>query len=115
MSVFSHVLLVFNSSTNIIIYSWKDKKFRNLLKRKLNIFHLPVTNTSYMETVQRPGTTVGSRTKRKGTEETVIGGSRAQTPCCPAAPATTGVSRQRMCSSWCEEGTVDVTTQCTCA
>ena len=74
MSVFSHVLLVFNSSTNIIIYSWKDKKFRNLLKRKLNIFHLPVANNSYMETVQRPGTTLGSRTKRKGTEETVIGG-----------------------------------------
>ena len=74
MSVFSHVLLVFNSSTNIIIYSWKDKKFRNLLKRKLNIFHLPVANTSYMETVQRPGTTLGSRAKRKGTEETVIGG-----------------------------------------
>ena len=75
MSVFSHVLLVFNSSTNIIIYSWKDKKFRNLLKRKLNIFHLPVANTSYMETVQRPGTTAGSGTsKRKRTEETVIGG-----------------------------------------
>ena len=56
MSVFSHVLLVFNSSTNIIIYSWKDKKFRNLLKRKLNIFHWEAANTSYMETVQRLGT-----------------------------------------------------------
>ena len=75
MSVFSHVLLVFNSSTNIIIYSWKDKKFRSLLKRKLNIFHMPGVNTSYMETVQRPGTTAGSRTsKRKRTEETVLGG-----------------------------------------
>ena len=73
MSVFSHVLLVFNSSTNIIIYSWKDKKFRNLLKRKLNVFHLPMANTSYMETVQRAGMTVGSRTsKRKRTEEMVV-------------------------------------------
>ena len=74
MSVFSHVLLVFNSSTNIIIYSWKDKKFRNILKRKLNIFNLPVTNTtSYMETVQRQGT--GGSTRRKRTEET---GARAE-------------------------------------
>ena len=73
MSVFSHVLLVFNSSTNIIIYSWKDKKFRNILKRKLNIFNLPMTNTtSYMETVQRQGT-LGS-TRRKRTEETVVRG-----------------------------------------
>ena len=31
MSDFSHLLLVLNSSVNIIIYSWKDKKFRELL------------------------------------------------------------------------------------
>ena len=61
MSVFSHVLLVFNSSTNIIIYSWKDKKFRSILKRKLNIFSLPLTQTSYMETVARQGTEVRRR------------------------------------------------------
>ena len=37
MSDFSHLFLVLNSSVNIIIYSWKDKKFRELL---LKLFHL---------------------------------------------------------------------------
>ena len=37
MSDFSHLFLVLNSSVNIIIYCWKDKKFRELL---LKLFHL---------------------------------------------------------------------------
>lgn len=37
MSDFSHLFLVLNSSVNIIIYSWKDKKFRELL---LKLFYL---------------------------------------------------------------------------
>ena len=37
MSDFSHLFLVLNSSVNIIICSWKDKKFRELL---LRLFHL---------------------------------------------------------------------------
>ena len=37
MTDFSHLFLVLNSSVNIIIYSWRDKKFRELL---LRLFHL---------------------------------------------------------------------------
>lgn len=37
MSNFSHLFLVLNSSANIIIYGWKDVKFREVL---LNSFHL---------------------------------------------------------------------------
>ena len=37
MSNFSHLFLVLNSSANIIIYGWKDIKFREVL---LNSFHL---------------------------------------------------------------------------
>jgi len=36
MSDFSHLLLVLNSSVNIIIYGWKDAKFRELLLKLLN-------------------------------------------------------------------------------
>ena len=53
MSVFSHFLLVLNSSTNIIIYSWKDKKFRTVLKCKLCLLGNYNNMTSYYETVQR--------------------------------------------------------------
>ena len=67
MSVFSHVLLVFNSSTNIIIYSWKDKKFRTLLKKKLKIFNLQVGHTtSYVETIQRPSREEANADTRTG-------------------------------------------------
>ena len=94
MSVFSHVLLVFNSSTNIIIYSWKDKKFRNILKRKLNIFNLPVTNTtSYMETVQRQGT-LGS-TRRKRTEETGVRGEGSDSLMSSGASDNRGARAQK--------------------
>ena len=34
----SHVLLVFNSSINILIYSWKDRKFRKVLLSKLGLW-----------------------------------------------------------------------------
>ena len=37
MSDFSHLLLVLNSSVNIIIYGWKDAKFRELLMKLLNL------------------------------------------------------------------------------
>ena len=53
MSVASHFLLVLNSSTNIIIYSWKDKKFRTVLKCKLSASNNQNRVTSYYETVQR--------------------------------------------------------------
>ena len=34
---FSHLFLVLNSSVNIIIYGWKDNKFREILTK---LFHL---------------------------------------------------------------------------
>ena len=37
VSIISTILLVFNSSINIIIYCWKDKTFRKLLFYKLGI------------------------------------------------------------------------------
>ena len=37
LSTFSNLLLVLNSSVNIMIYGWKDKKFREIL---LKTFHL---------------------------------------------------------------------------
>ena len=37
MSDFSHLLLVLNSSVNIVIYGWKDSKFRELLLKLLNL------------------------------------------------------------------------------
>ena len=37
MSDFSHLLLVLNSSVNIVIYGWKDAKFRELLLKLLNL------------------------------------------------------------------------------
>ena len=37
LSNFSHLFLVLNSSVNIIIYGWKDNKFREIL---IDIFHL---------------------------------------------------------------------------
>merc|ERR1712142_807142 len=33
----SHLLLVLNSSINILIYSWKDRKFRAVLTSKLGL------------------------------------------------------------------------------
>ena len=30
MTIISHLLLVFNSSSNIVIYCWKDDKFRKV-------------------------------------------------------------------------------------
>ena len=30
MTLVSHFLLVFNSSSNIVIYCWKDEKFRKV-------------------------------------------------------------------------------------
>ena len=35
LTLISHLLLVLNSSTNILIYSWKDTKFRQSIKRVL--------------------------------------------------------------------------------
>ena len=37
LSTFSNLLLVLNSSVNIMIYGWKDKKFREIL---LKLAHL---------------------------------------------------------------------------
>merc|ERR1712142_407346 len=37
LSIFSNLLLVLNSSVNIMIYGWKDKKFREIL---LKLFYL---------------------------------------------------------------------------
>ena len=37
MSDFSHLLLVLNSSVNIVIYGWKDAKFRELLMKLLKL------------------------------------------------------------------------------
>ena len=37
LSHFSHLLLVLNSSVNIIIYGWKDAKFRELLINLVNL------------------------------------------------------------------------------
>ena len=37
MSEISHLLLVFNSSTNLLVYCWKDKKFRKVLMSKLGM------------------------------------------------------------------------------
>jgi hypothetical protein len=37
VGIISTILLVFNSSINIIIYCWKDKTFRKLLFYKLGI------------------------------------------------------------------------------
>ena len=34
----SHILLVFNCSINILIYSWKDRKFRKVLLSKLGLW-----------------------------------------------------------------------------
>ena len=33
LTIISHLLLVFNSSSSIIIYCWKDKKFRKVFNR----------------------------------------------------------------------------------
>ena len=35
MSELSHLLLVLNSSTNLVVYCWKDIKFRKILMHKL--------------------------------------------------------------------------------
>ena len=45
MSDFSHLLLVLNSSVNIIIYGWKDKKFRELLLKLFNLECFVKTNS----------------------------------------------------------------------
>ena len=45
MSDFSHLLLVLNSSVNIIIYGWKDAKFRELLLKLLR-FHCMTKNST---------------------------------------------------------------------
>ena len=34
LSIFSHLLLVVNSSINIVIYCWKDEKFRKVTNIK---------------------------------------------------------------------------------
>ena len=46
MSDFSHLLLVLNSSVNIIIYGWKDKKFRELLLKLFKVECFVKTNTA---------------------------------------------------------------------
>ena len=38
LSLISHLLLVLNSSTNILIYCWKDTKFRKELLETLGRF-----------------------------------------------------------------------------
>ena len=45
MSDFSHLFLVLNSSVNIIIYGWKDKKFRELLLKLFKLECFVKTNT----------------------------------------------------------------------
>ena len=45
MSDFSHLFLVINSSVNIIIYGWKDKKFRELLLKLFKLECFVKTNT----------------------------------------------------------------------
>ena len=37
LSTFSNLLLVLNSSVNIMIYGWKDKKFREILLKLLHL------------------------------------------------------------------------------
>ena len=37
VSEISHLLLVLNSSTNLLVYCWKDKKFRKVLMSKLGM------------------------------------------------------------------------------
>ena len=37
LSDFSHLFLVLNSSVNIIIYGWKDAKFRSVLFARLHL------------------------------------------------------------------------------
>ena len=57
MRSFSHILLVLNSSINILIYCWKDKNFRNILKatcvnicenRELTSFHETDRRSSFI-------------------------------------------------------------------
>ena len=45
MSDFSHLFLVLNSSVNIIIYGWKDKKFRELLLKLFKLECFVKSNT----------------------------------------------------------------------
>ena len=46
MSDFSHLFLVINSSVNIIIYGWKDKKFRELLLKLFKLECFVKSNTA---------------------------------------------------------------------
>ena len=46
LTFLSHFLLVFNSSINIVIYCWKDEKFRKVLFRLLGFRSTP--NIGYM-------------------------------------------------------------------
>eukprot|EP00092_Neocalanus_flemingeri_P097539 GFUD01124309.1.p1 GENE.GFUD01124309.1~~GFUD01124309.1.p1 ORF type:complete len:115 (-),score=38.05 GFUD01124309.1:61-405(-) len=49
LSNFSHLFLVLNSSVNIIIYGWKDNKFREVLIQLLHLNCFLKENTSPLE------------------------------------------------------------------
>ena len=55
LSNLSHFLLVLNSSVNIIIYGWKDSKFREVLLQLLHLNYLMKENSSpVVSGVSRP-------------------------------------------------------------
>ena len=57
LTCLSHLLLVLNSSTNIIIYCWKDDKFRLVLFRMLKLYrpmaNSPVSVTTHTTPIPR--------------------------------------------------------------
>jgi hypothetical protein len=55
----SHFLLVFNSSINILIYCWKDAKFRALLLDSLGLCKESRSLVADIHLVEMPHTTAG--------------------------------------------------------
>ena len=65
LTFLSHFLLVFNSSINIVIYCWKDEKFRNNLFRLLGLSLHSKPNIGWMLAV-RTAAIIGDTAMQEG-------------------------------------------------
>ena len=65
LTFLSHFLLVFNSSINIVIYCWKDEKFRNNLFRLLGLYLHNKPNIGWMLAV-RTAAIIGDTAMQEG-------------------------------------------------